>query len=184
MSPDNFVLVRVHHSNGKGGWLQLHTAQRLALACKLREPTPPSLLRLPAGGRQRHRLSCRRLPFELTGCGRALSLTPPTRCEGSSWPTMPAWSMPACPSAIPTIPGCASRCASSLELALRRGGVLLFRGGNRIPPKGRAASKYPGLSAALVQKESARNSGGWISIKLKAGVLLTSLLRVGDGENK
>ena len=36
---------------------------------------------------------------------------------------------------------------------------------------------------ALVQEERA-SRGGWISIKLKAGVLLTRLLRMGDGENK
>jgi hypothetical protein len=53
-----------------------------------------------------------------------------------------------------------------------------------MPPRGIGTNKNPGLSAALVQKESASNFGGWISIKLKAGVLRTRLLRVGDGENK
>ena len=38
-----------------------------------------------------------------------------------------------------------------------------------MPPRGIGTNKNPGLSAALVQKESASNSGGWISIKLKAG---------------
>jgi hypothetical protein len=69
-------------------------------------------------------------------------------------------------------------------LALRRGDVLLSFSGNWMPPRGIGTNKNPGLSAALVQKESASNSGGWISIKLKAGVLRTRLLRVGDGENK
>jgi hypothetical protein len=53
-----------------------------------------------------------------------------------------------------------------------------------MPLRGIGTNKDPGLSAALVQKEGACNSGGWISIKLKARVLLTRLLRIGDGENK
>jgi hypothetical protein len=53
-----------------------------------------------------------------------------------------------------------------------------------MPPCRIGSNKNPGLSGALVQKESASNPGGWISIKLKARVLLIRLLGFGDSGNK
>jgi hypothetical protein len=65
-----------------------------------------------------------------------------------------------------------------------RGNVLLPGGGKWIPPCRTGTNKYPGLSGTFVKKESAGNSSRWISIKLKARILLIRLLGFGNGGNK
>ena len=64
------------------------------------------------------------------------------------------------------------------------GDVLFLGGGKWIPPWRIAGSKNPRLSGTLVQKESPASPRGWISINLKARILLIRLLGFGDSGNK